>query len=155
MIDGLAAVQPVVDNQPIAAVQAFVPRNLCRNVKQVAKQVAVALGCLADRCDVLSGYDENVRGRLGTDVGEGVDAVVLINRARRDLTGDDLAEQAAHSQISVQDGGLTGVIEDYLPTLRSLVPDEREDAAVFFGFAVLRSGEMKVAGNDGVFGRAA
>jgi hypothetical protein len=46
----------------------------------------------------------------------------------------------------------TGVVEDDLPAVGAEMPDEREDAVVFFRFAMGGAVEVEVAGDDGVLG---
>ena len=47
--------------------------------------------------------DEDVRGRLRIDVGEGIALLVLIDGGGWDASFDDFAEEAAHDAHSVQD----------------------------------------------------
>ena len=44
---------------------------------------------------------------------------------------------------------LAGVVEDDLPAIGALAPDQGEDAVVFLGFALGGAVEMKLAGDDG------
>lgn len=46
--------------------------------------------------DVLAGDDEEVHRRLRMDVSKGVALRILVDGLRRDLTCDDLAEEAIH-----------------------------------------------------------
>ncbi|MNY53708.1 hypothetical protein D3C86_1894880 [compost metagenome] len=46
-----------------------------------------------DRGDVLLRDHEDVDRRLGVDVAEGDGVIVLVDDLRRDLAGDDLAEE--------------------------------------------------------------
>jgi len=52
---------------------------------------------------VLAWGDEDVDGCLRMDVGEGVALVVLVDGGGRDGAVDDLAEEAGHGVISVQE----------------------------------------------------
>jgi hypothetical protein len=92
MIDGLAAVRAVVDDQTIAAVEALFTRNLGRRIKKMAEKIAVAFCGLADGRDVFTRHYENMRGSLGADVGKGVDPIVLIDGGGGNLASDDFAE---------------------------------------------------------------
>jgi hypothetical protein len=54
--------------------------------------------------DVLAWGDEDVDGGLRMDVGEGVTLVVLVDGVGGNGAVDDLAEEAGHGVISVQEG---------------------------------------------------
>src|SRR5580658_3306882 len=69
----------------------------------MAEQLAVILRGLADGVDVLARHDEDVHGRLGIDVGEGVSERILEDGCGRNLAGDNFAEDAAHGGTSVQE----------------------------------------------------
>ena len=70
MIDGLAAFRSSIDDNPKTFGQAFIREVGC-DQGEMAKQILVRGGGLRERVDVLFGDDEEVRGRLGMDVGEG------------------------------------------------------------------------------------
>jgi hypothetical protein len=99
VVDSLSPVRAVVDDEAVAVVQASGARDLRSGEKQVAEHSAVAYAGFSDGANVLARHNENVRGSLGAYVGEGIDAVVLIDGCRGNFTGDDFAEDAAHRAI--------------------------------------------------------
>src|SRR5580698_220332 len=103
MIDGLAAVRAVVDDQTVAAVEALFTGDLCCRVKEMAEKIAVVFSGFADGSDVFARHDEDMCRCLGANVGKGVEPVVLVDGCGRNFTGDDFAEEATHSETSVQE----------------------------------------------------
>src|SRR5271165_4398033 len=67
------------------------------------KKGAFALIGLDEGRNVLAGNDQDVHWSFGVDVGKGVAQRILEDGRGRNLTFDNLAEQAAHSEPSVQD----------------------------------------------------
>ena len=70
MVDGLATFLPGIHDNAKAFAEAFL-RQLGCDQGEMAKQVFVRGGGLRERVDVLFGDDEEVRGRLRMEVGEG------------------------------------------------------------------------------------
>jgi len=103
MVDGLAAVGASVDDHAIALCESFRASNFSGCRKQVAEEREVTAVAVGEGRDVLTGNHEEVRRRLGVDVKECDALVVLMNRLRGDGSIDDLAEEAVHSGISLQE----------------------------------------------------
>jgi hypothetical protein len=96
MVDGLAAVGAGIDHDAVAVSEAFVAGDLRGREQQMSEEFTMVLSGGGGGLDVLAGDDEEVYGRLGIDIGEGVAAVVLVDGRGGDGALDDLAEQAAH-----------------------------------------------------------
>ncbi len=101
MIDGLAAVLACVDHNSIALAKLLQTGNLCCGPQQVTEQGLLVFTHLIERADVFARHDQHVHRRFRADVGKGISKVVLIDRGRRNLSCDDLAEEAIHSLFSV------------------------------------------------------
>ena len=90
---GLARVGAAVAHHPVAARQALRPGDGGDDLKNVGHQSAVFGGDAVAAGDMDLGDHQNVGGRLGRDVPEGEDGVVLVYLGGGDLPGDDPAEQ--------------------------------------------------------------
>lgn len=90
----LAAVFTGIYDDTVTVCKALLARHFCRRPEEMAKECLVALIGVSERADVLARDDENVGGRLGVDVRESVDQLVLVDRAGRDVAFGDLAEDA-------------------------------------------------------------
>jgi len=101
VIDGLAAFLAAVDHYTKAFREAFLARNFTCDQHQVPEQIPFIGPGFSERTDVFAGNDKDVRGRLGADVGESVDKLVLVDASRRNVPGGDLAEEATHGVFSV------------------------------------------------------
>jgi hypothetical protein len=91
-----------------------------------------------------------VRRGLRMKVRECIAEVILINSGGRDGAFSNLAKDAAHGENSVQ-RALTRVVKQDLPALRAFAPDERENAVVFFGFALGSAFQVEGSRNYGKF----
>ena len=103
VIDGLAAVVPGVDDSAIAFAEPFVAGDLSCDREEMTEQGRVMRSGFGERDQVFARGNEDVRGSLRIDVGEGVALVVLKDGCRWDGSLDDFAEEAAHDAHSVQD----------------------------------------------------
>ncbi len=93
--DRLSCIAVRIENGPEAAVgdPAF-PGNGSSPPHHLADQPIVFPAQVVQRGDVTLGHDENVRGCLWVDVVEGQQPCVFIHNGARDLSIDDLAEEA-------------------------------------------------------------
>ena len=103
MVDGLATVGAGVDDYAIALGQAFDARNFRCHPDEMADQLFVVGVGFGEGNYVLAWGDEDVDGGLRMDVCEGVALVVLVDGGGGDGAVDDLAEEAGHGVISVQE----------------------------------------------------
>ena len=95
MVNRLTAVSADVRDDPVAVFgDVLGPRQLCRDLEDSAEQLAVGGGELVRRPDVGAWHEQDVRGCLRIDVANRDDQVVLVDRGRRKLAGDDAAEEA-------------------------------------------------------------
>jgi len=93
--DRLSRLRPGVEDDPVAAVPK--PLGLCHTVsleRHLGQQPAVGAGQSGQVRVVILGYDQDVRGSLGVDVTKRECTVALSHSLRRDVTRDDLAEEA-------------------------------------------------------------
>ena len=102
MIDGLAAVGAGVDDHAIAVGEAFGTCDFGCGPEEMAEEFFVVGVGFGEGDDVLAGGDEDVDRGLRMDVGEGVALAVLVDGGGGDGAVDDLAEEAGHGVISVQ-----------------------------------------------------
>jgi hypothetical protein len=72
----------------------------------MAKQSDLAGARLIQRLNMFARHDQNMDGRLGIDVSEGVGKLILVNGRRWNLTFNDFAEQATHNEDSLHGGDL-------------------------------------------------
>lgn len=107
MIDSLAAVVAVVDDDAVAFCESLGACNLCRDPEQVAEESNVVLGAVGEGNDVFAGGDQHVHGRLRMDVGKGITELVLVDGGGRDGSFNDFAKDAAHHGTSVQERRVT------------------------------------------------
>jgi hypothetical protein len=92
MLDGLAAVFSGVDHQAVTLDQALLAGNFGGCPQQVSEQRGIRFIGVVHRGDVFSRYHQNMDGRLGVKVGEGVAELVLVDRLRGDASVNDLAK---------------------------------------------------------------
>jgi hypothetical protein len=95
--DSLAAVGAVVDDEAetgVGFVDAKIGGNRACCEKEVAKDIPVLRSGFADSRDGLFWNDEDVAGRLWTDILEGETKLVLVNDIGRDFAVDDLLKNA-------------------------------------------------------------
>lgn len=92
MIDGLAAVFTGVYDGAIAIDEAFFPRDLCDDGKQVAKQWSVFRRSGGERCDVFARDNQQMHFGVGMDVGEDDALLIFIDAGGRNGSFDDLAK---------------------------------------------------------------
>ena len=86
MIDGLAAVFSGVDHQAITLDQTLFAGDLGGCPQQVSEQLAIRLIRVVQRGEVFAWRDQNMDGRLGVKVGEGVAKLVLVDRLGGDAS---------------------------------------------------------------------
>lgn len=103
MLDGLAAVFSGIDHQAVALGQAFLASDLGGCPQQVSEQRAIHLIDVVHGGDVLSRHHQNMDGRLGVEIGEGVAELVLVDRLRGNASINDLTKYATHSGTSLQE----------------------------------------------------
>ena len=81
MLDALTAVLADVGNNAVSVRKAFESGNLGNYLKDFRGKMGGVLRQLVRGRDVLLGNDQNMRGRLGGDIAEGVNIFVLIDLA--------------------------------------------------------------------------
>ena len=101
MVDALASLHAVVDDDPEPLVQLLLLGDFLRGVQEVAEELLVTLLRLAELRQAAADLrdDQEVRFGLGRDVPERQAQVILVDDVARDLLGDDL----------IEDGGLAAV----------------------------------------------
>src|SRR5690606_15021101 len=90
----LTAAAPGVDQRLEAGVEPLLLRQARRQQQHSAEQGLVLRGAVGKRRDVQLRDDQEVHPRERVDVMERQHLVVLVHLARRDVAGDDLAEDA-------------------------------------------------------------
>ena len=96
--NGLAGITAAVGNHAVAVFQTLLLCNFWDHGENMGDQRRIFLCDLSNRGDVTFGNHQNVGRRLGRDMPEGEDLVILIYLGRRDLTGSDLAKQTIHNK---------------------------------------------------------
>jgi len=104
MVHGLAAILAAIHHHAVAMSQALLSRNLRRGPHQVTEQRTMLIHSLRQRTNMFARDHEHVNRRLGIDIGECIHQIVLIDGRGWNLAGRDLAEEATHSESSVQRG---------------------------------------------------
>jgi hypothetical protein len=92
VIDGLAAIFAGVDDDAVAFGKALVAGDLRGGLEKMAEEFAVLSAGVVERCEMFSGDDENVDGRLRMNVGEGVAELVLVDGGGWNGALSDFAE---------------------------------------------------------------
>jgi hypothetical protein len=92
MKNGLARSAAAVDYRTVAIEEIALTGDLRRDQMKFAKDDLILADSIAQRCEVLPRANENVRGRLRTDVFKGENLVVFVNDLGRNLLAPDLAE---------------------------------------------------------------
>ncbi len=82
----------VIQDQPEVVAHPTLPRDTPDRLQQLATESLVVE--LRQPGDMLPRHDQDVEGRLGEDVVDGHDVVVLVNDRRRELPRHDATEQA-------------------------------------------------------------
>ena len=100
MLNALTAVLADVGDDAVAIFKSCDLGDLGDGGEDGGNKVGGLVRHLVSGCDVRFGNDENVDGRLGRDVVEGVDGLVLIDFFGGDHTLDDLTKQAIVHDIS-------------------------------------------------------
>ena len=93
MVHCLPSIVPCVHDDPVAIVQRLFPCDPRRCSHQVTHQRSVFGQSLCRRSYVLLGDNQQVRGRLGIDVGEADAQLVFVYPASRNRSVDDLAKK--------------------------------------------------------------
>lgn len=94
--NALATVLAAVVDDAVAVGQTLGCGDLGDRFKDLCNQVTVGAVNFVGAADVHLGNDQNVNGREGLNVAEGVDPFVLVNTGRGDLPGDDFAKNTIH-----------------------------------------------------------
>jgi hypothetical protein len=92
MVDGLAAVFSGVDHQAVTLDQALLAGYLGGSPQKVSEQLAIRLIGVVHRGEVFTWRDQDMDGRLGVNVGEGVAELVLVDRLGGDASVNDFAK---------------------------------------------------------------
>ena len=100
VIDGLSAVFPLVDHQPIAVRKTLLLSDRLSCIEQV--QMVARLGQSRDAADLLPGNDDNVYRRERNDVLKCNNMFVLVDNRSGNFAIDDLREQGRHTCILAQ-----------------------------------------------------
>ena len=90
---GFAAVRAVVDDEPVAVIEAQFLRYFSGFEQQMAEQKLVVLVGFGEARDGFLWKNQDVDGRLRFDVADGEHHAVFINDVRRNLAGDDFFEK--------------------------------------------------------------
>ena len=93
MRHGLARLLPDVGHHPVA-LQAQFLGHLGDDGEDVGHHGGILRGDLRHRCNVGLGNHQEMGGRLGVDVVEGIDRLILIDLVGRNLPGGNLTKQA-------------------------------------------------------------
>ena len=101
MIHRLSAIGPGIDDYSIAVIQMQRPRQLRRHRHQMSQQRRMLRQRIRQRSDVLLRNYKQVNRRLRMDVVEGNRQRIVMNTLRRNLTGNDLAEQTVGSHAKL------------------------------------------------------
>ncbi len=95
MEHGLACPASVIDHHPVPfCIKAFVFCNFSCGKEKVPDKFSVGVGHALNIGNMLFRNYQRVDRRLGIDVFEGSNGIVLVNNSRRGLFFDDLAEDA-------------------------------------------------------------
>ena len=95
MVDGLSGRAAVVRDDAIAGVlDPLGMRDLRGDREQSPGEDRVRVRHVGERRDVGARHDQHVRGRDGRDIADREHQVVHMDLRRRDLAGDDPAEEA-------------------------------------------------------------
>lgn len=102
--DGFAAVRTVVDDQTVTrSIKPLLGGNLRRFEEQVAEQRLILRLRLGDAGDGLAWNDEDVDGRLRSDVAKREHLIVFIDDLRRDFARGNFFKQGfAHADVLPQ-----------------------------------------------------
>ena len=92
VVYGLAPVGSGVNDGAVAVGQAFSFGDLLGHGVEVAEQVSVGFLGFSERVDVFAGYYEDVGGRLGMNVAEGVGPIIFEYFLGRNFPAYDFAE---------------------------------------------------------------
>ena len=103
MVDGLAAVFAGVKDDAVASGEVFLASDFGCGPEQVSEEGGMVRTGFGERDDVLARHDEDVHGRLGRNISEGVALVVLKNGRGGNASFNDFAEETAHDGTSVQE----------------------------------------------------
>jgi hypothetical protein len=108
VVDGLAAVRAVVDDEAEALVELLLAGDLGGRDQEVAQNLLVAVLGLGQLREAVArlGDEDDVRGALRRDVAEREHGVVLEDHLGGDLLGDDLVEDGGLARLRV----LLGVV---------------------------------------------
>ena len=112
--DGLSRLGAVIHDQP-AVFRAVFPGQLRADADDLADERLVLGGNRPRAAEMFLGNDQKMGGRLGGDVPEGNDLIVLMQFFGRDFTAGDPAEKtgAAHPFLLVSRGSLgNGLAQD-------------------------------------------
>jgi hypothetical protein len=110
---------PLIENQPIAfGGDAFLLSDQDGRGDEMTRHLFVRAIDLGRAYDMLAGYDQDMYGCLWPHVTEGQGVLILIHNIGGTLTGDDLAENTAHSDFPLQSSSLrrrNGFDEERVP----------------------------------------
>jgi hypothetical protein len=135
MLHRLPPINTRIHDDTIPMAKSLLAGNLRRDPMQMAQHGPVDFAGILHGSDMGAGNDQHVRGGLRMKVRKCIANLVLIEGGRWDGAFNDLTEDAAHGENSVQ-RALAGVVEQDLPALRAFAPNERKDAVIFFGFTL-------------------
>ena len=95
----LSGVIPAVGDNAESPGEVFLSGDHSGGLQAARRKMGIAGIDGSGGFDMLLGYNQNMRRRLRIDVPESKDEIILVNLCRRDLSVDDLAEQAiGHSK---------------------------------------------------------
>ena len=92
MVDRLAAIGSHIDHGTVSLIQPQLLGDFLRHQQQVSHQISVLAPNVGQRTNLLTWNDQDVNGRLRTDIVEREAQLVLIHNVSREFSIDDLLE---------------------------------------------------------------
>jgi len=112
MKDGLAGLGADVEDGAVAVFDLPIASNFGRRQMAASDDISLVFLRFFQSANMLFGNDQNVGRGFGIDVFEGEGVLVFVDFLRRNLAGDDFAEEAVHrNQWLVISGQL--LVRDY------------------------------------------
>ncbi len=125
VMDRLAAILTAVGDDAIAVRKSFGGSDSGNDLKDAGDIGTILPGHTVSRGDVQLRHDENVGGGHGSNVAESVHQLVLKHLLRGDVSGDDLAKQAIHKQMSFRSVDLSPILYTQTERLSSIFFERR------------------------------
>ena len=84
----------IIDNTEAIFGKAGIVSDLACNLVDMADQFIIGSRQIQRRTDMLPGYDQEMVGRLGVDILDDDDLIILVNKFSRDFPGYNFTEDA-------------------------------------------------------------